>query len=51
VALLSAEGALLNLLVLLTAVWGPGTLASNFRGPGTAFPLTLATVVNTMTKK
>jgi len=29
-ALLSAEGALLNLLVPLTAVWGPGTLASNF---------------------
>ena len=29
-ALLSAEGAPLNLLVPLTAVWGPGTLASNF---------------------
>jgi len=28
--LMSAEGAPLNLLVSLTAVWGPGTLASNF---------------------
>ena len=28
-ALLSTEGALLNLRVPLTAVWGPGTFASN----------------------
>ena len=45
-ALLSAEGAIFNSLVPLTAVWGLGTLASNFRGPGTAFPtfpLTLTT--------
>jgi len=27
---LSAEGAFVNLLVPLTAVWGTGTLASNF---------------------
>jgi len=37
-AVLSAEGALRNLFVPLTPVWGAGTLASHFRGPGTAFP-------------
>jgi len=28
-------------------VCGLGTLASNFRGPGTAFPLTLTTAMET----
>jgi len=48
-ALLLAEGASLNLLVPLMAVWCLGTLASNFRGPGTAFPrfpLTLTIVLD-----
>ena len=37
-ALLQAEGTPLNLLVQLTAVWGLGTLASNFLGPRNGVP-------------
>jgi len=36
--MLSAEGAPLVPACTITGAWGLGTLASNFRGPGTAFP-------------
>jgi len=37
-ALLYAGGAPFNLLIPVTAVWGLGTLASNFTGPGMPLP-------------